>query len=102
MGTVTEIYMEIECILHFAKGIHFLAVLVLMVTFKLGEKRLTQQASPFSGRTLRALLILCIAETCHQKRFCDLKDGTRQDTRECCLRILQSLGPKVQTSKSLN
>lgn len=91
-STVTEIYTEIECVLHFAVGINFLAVLLLMVTFKLEDKRLTPQASPFSGRTLRALLILWIAETCHQKCFCDLKDWTRQDTSNYCLLVLRSSG----------
>lgn len=81
-STAAEIYTETECILYFAVGINWLAVLVLMVIFKPEDKRFIPQASPFSGRTLRALLILWIAEICHhQKCFCDLKGWTRQDTK---------------------
>lgn len=69
---VREIYTEIECILHFAMGINFMALLVLMVTVKSRHRRLTPESSPFSAMTLKALLILCISKTCHQKCFCDI------------------------------
>lgn len=92
-STAAEIYTETECILYFGMGINWLAVLVLMVTFKPEDKRFIPQTSPFSGRTLRALLILWIAEICHhQKCFVILRVEPGKIPRDCCLLVLQSLG----------